>query len=99
MHQGVKKCHVVAHSMGCTVALALAARNPTIVQSVTLFSPVRRAASRLNALGEQALWVAAFQCWSLSKRTSFVDAHDAGFLATSTKLPVCLVFVCSHTLC
>ncbi len=38
---GIRKFHVVAHSMGCTVALALAGHEPSAVQSVTLISPVR----------------------------------------------------------
>jgi pimeloyl-ACP methyl ester carboxylesterase len=38
---GIRKFHVVAHSMGCTVALALAGYDPSAVQSVTLISPVR----------------------------------------------------------
>ncbi len=38
---GIRKFHVVAHSMGCTVALALAGYEPSAVQSVTLISPVR----------------------------------------------------------
>lgn len=33
--------HVVAHSMGCLVALALAAKHSNIVKSVTLVAPVR----------------------------------------------------------
>lgn len=33
--------HVVAHSMGCLVALSLAAKHSTIVKSVTLVAPVR----------------------------------------------------------
>lgn len=33
--------HVVAHSMGCLVALALAAKHSTIVKSVTIVAPVR----------------------------------------------------------
>ncbi|CAM6074334.1 unnamed protein product, partial [Sphagnum tenellum] len=36
---GIRKFHVVAHSMGCTVALALAGYEPSAVQSVTLISP------------------------------------------------------------
>lgn len=32
--------HVVAHSMGCFVALALAAKHSTVVKSVTLVAPV-----------------------------------------------------------
>ncbi len=37
---GIRKFHVVAHSMGCTVALALAGHEPSAVQSITLISPV-----------------------------------------------------------
>lgn len=33
--------HVVAHSMGCLIALALAAKHSNIVKSVTLVAPVR----------------------------------------------------------
>lgn len=37
----VDSFHVVAHSMGCLIALALAAKHSTIVKSVTLVAPVR----------------------------------------------------------
>eukprot|EP00850_Spirogloea_muscicola_P012805 SM000084S23141 [mRNA] locus=s84:336013:338473:- [translate_table: standard] len=36
---GLRSFHIVAHSMGCLVALALAACHPLEVASVTLFSP------------------------------------------------------------
>lgn len=32
--------HLVAHSMGCIIALALAAKYPTCVESITLVAPV-----------------------------------------------------------
>ena len=32
--------HLVAHSMGCVIALALAAKYPTCVKSITLVAPV-----------------------------------------------------------
>jgi pimeloyl-ACP methyl ester carboxylesterase len=32
--------HLVAHSMGCIIALALAAKHPTRVKSITLLAPV-----------------------------------------------------------
>lgn len=34
--------HLVAHSMGCLIALALAAKYPKFVKSVTLVAPVSR---------------------------------------------------------
>lgn len=37
----VDSFHVVAHSMGCLIALALAAKHSKIVKSVTLVAPVR----------------------------------------------------------
>ncbi|KAG6551191.1 hypothetical protein Mapa_007427 [Marchantia paleacea] len=36
---GIQKFHLVAHSMGCTVALALAAQFPAAVKSITLLAP------------------------------------------------------------
>ncbi|OAE24065.1 hypothetical protein AXG93_2402s1240 [Marchantia polymorpha subsp. ruderalis] len=36
---GIRKFHLVAHSMGCTVALALAAQFPSAVKSITLLAP------------------------------------------------------------
>jgi pimeloyl-ACP methyl ester carboxylesterase len=38
---GLDSFHLVSHSMGCTVAIALAARNPARVKSITLVAPVR----------------------------------------------------------
>jgi pimeloyl-ACP methyl ester carboxylesterase len=38
---GLSSFHLVSHSMGCTVAIALAARNPARVRSITLVAPVR----------------------------------------------------------
>lgn len=35
----LKKYHLVAHSMGCTIALSLAGQDPGAVRSVTLISP------------------------------------------------------------
>lgn len=32
--------HLVAHSMGCVIALALAAKHPALVKSITLVAPV-----------------------------------------------------------
>lgn len=37
----LKKYHLVAHSMGCTIALALAGHDPSAVRSVSIISPVR----------------------------------------------------------
>ncbi|KAM0909292.1 hypothetical protein ACQ4PT_014908 [Festuca glaucescens] len=55
--------HLVSHSMGCTVAIALAARNPARVKSVTLvappyFLPCEERASQvaLSRLAEKKLW-------------------------------------------
>lgn len=36
----LKSFHLVAHSMGCIIALALAAKHPSIVRSITLVAPV-----------------------------------------------------------
>lgn len=36
----VKSFHVVAHSLGCILALALAVRHPQSVRSLTLLAPV-----------------------------------------------------------
>ncbi|KAL3681956.1 hypothetical protein R1sor_024912 [Riccia sorocarpa] len=37
---GIRKFHLVAHSMGCIIALALAARFPAAVKSITLVAPI-----------------------------------------------------------
>lgn len=36
----VKSFHIVAHSLGCILALALAAKHPQSIKSVTLLAPV-----------------------------------------------------------
>lgn len=36
----LKSFHLVAHSMGCIIALALAAKHPKLVKSITLIAPV-----------------------------------------------------------
>lgn len=36
----VKSFHIVAHSLGCILALALAVKHPTAVKSLTLLAPV-----------------------------------------------------------
>ena len=38
---GIKRFHLVAHSMGCTIALALAGQDPAAVDSITILAPVR----------------------------------------------------------
>ncbi|CAN6219987.1 unnamed protein product [Urochloa humidicola] len=55
--------HLVAHSMGCIIALALAAKHPTRVKSITLlappyFLPCEQKASQvaLSRLAEKKLW-------------------------------------------
>lgn len=37
----VKSFHIVAHSLGCILALALAVKHPALVKSLTLLAPVR----------------------------------------------------------
>lgn len=39
---GIQKFHLVAHSMGCILALALAAQFPAAVRSITLLAPVSK---------------------------------------------------------
>ncbi|KAG9458506.1 hypothetical protein H6P81_003014 [Aristolochia fimbriata] len=55
--------HLVAHSMGCIIALALAAKHPRCVKSITLIAPPYFPSSRekaslvaLNRLAERRLW-------------------------------------------
>lgn len=60
----VNSFHIVAHSMGCVIALALAAKYPRMVKSVTLVaapyfpSTTRAKASEtiLNRLAERKIW-------------------------------------------
>lgn len=37
---GIKKFHLVAHSMGCTIAVALAGQDPAAVKSITILAPL-----------------------------------------------------------
>ncbi|XP_066400616.1 probable lysophospholipase BODYGUARD 4 isoform X2 [Miscanthus floridulus] len=60
---GSASFHLVSHSMGCIIALALAAKHPTRVKSITLvappyFLPCEQRASQvaLNRLAEKKLW-------------------------------------------
>ncbi|KAG8079276.1 hypothetical protein GUJ93_ZPchr0007g5888 [Zizania palustris] len=55
--------HLVSHSMGCIIALALAAKHPALVRSITLvappyFLPCKEKASQvaLKRLAEKKLW-------------------------------------------
>ncbi|XP_017696824.2 probable lysophospholipase BODYGUARD 4 [Phoenix dactylifera] len=55
--------HLVAHSMGCIIALALAAKYPESVKSITLIAPpyfssteVRASHTALNRLAERKIW-------------------------------------------
>ncbi|KAL4326380.1 hypothetical protein GQ457_11G014760 [Hibiscus cannabinus] len=56
--------HLVAHSMGCTIALALAAKYPMLVKSVTLVAPAyfsdakdgTRSSMVLNKVARKTLW-------------------------------------------
>ncbi|MED6218322.1 hypothetical protein PIB30_025725 [Stylosanthes scabra] len=66
--------HLVAHSMGCIIALAIAAKHPTSVKSITLvappYSPCEGNDACLKALGKMAgkkLWPPlAFGCSFMS---------------------------------
>ncbi|WVZ67120.1 hypothetical protein U9M48_016245 [Paspalum notatum var. saurae] len=62
---GLTSFHLVSHSMGCVVALALAAKHPARVKSITLVAPPyflprgqKKAMSQvaLNRLAEKKLW-------------------------------------------
>nr|CAD1833132.1 unnamed protein product [Ananas comosus var. bracteatus] len=55
--------HLVAHSMGCIIALALAAKYPTCVESITLVAPpyfpsdeAKASYNTLNKLAERKIW-------------------------------------------
>ncbi|KAF7013869.1 hypothetical protein CFC21_027916 [Triticum aestivum] len=55
--------HLVSHSMGCTIAIALAAKHPARVKSVTLVAPLyflpceeRASQVALRRLAEKKLW-------------------------------------------
>ncbi|KAK9191081.1 hypothetical protein WN943_019692 [Citrus x changshan-huyou] len=60
----LKSFHLVAHSMGCIIALALAAKHPNIVRSITLVAPPCFPDSRdgaaslavLKRVAEKRLW-------------------------------------------
>ncbi|KAL9423055.1 hypothetical protein AB3S75_035197 [Citrus x aurantiifolia] len=60
----LKSFHLVAHSMGCIIALALAAKHPSIVRSITLVAPPCFPDSRdgaaslavLKRVAEKRLW-------------------------------------------
>ncbi|XP_050225568.2 probable lysophospholipase BODYGUARD 4 [Mercurialis annua] len=65
----LKSFHLVAHSMGCPIALALAAKYPKSVKSLTLVAPAIFSCGKdeggvevLNKLAEKKLWpVESFQ--------------------------------------
>lgn len=50
IHQfGLNSFHLVAHSMGCLIALALAAKYPNSVKTITLVAPVSHSLVNANA--------------------------------------------------
>ncbi|CAM0145028.1 unnamed protein product [Urochloa decumbens] len=62
-HNNLSSFHLVAHSMGCIIALALAAKHPHWVKSITLVAPpyflaCEQSASQvaLSRLAEKKLW-------------------------------------------
>ncbi|KAK8591394.1 hypothetical protein V6N13_031440 [Hibiscus sabdariffa] len=63
--------HLVAHSMGCTIALALAAKYPMLVKSVTLVAPAyfsdakdgTRSSMVLNTVARKTLWPPLAFAW------------------------------------
>lgn len=61
---GIRKFHLVAHSMGCTIALALAGQDPAAVNSITILAPlyfstrpgVPPASYALSNVAPQKIW-------------------------------------------
>ncbi|CAL0323375.1 unnamed protein product [Lupinus luteus] len=83
--------HIVAHSMGCIIALALAAKYPQCVKSITLtappYSPSEGNGACLNALSK----LAGKKLWPpLSFGSSFMSWHE------HLGRCVCLVFCRNH---
>lgn len=58
---GLGSFHLVAHSMGCVIALALAAKHPSRVKSITLLAPVS-----LPVVVALANWEMRSDCRSVS---------------------------------
>lgn len=54
----VQSFHIVAHSLGCILALALAVKHPHAVKSLTLLAPVRMDRARILPLPESrsSIW-------------------------------------------
>lgn len=46
----VKSFHIVAHSLGCILALALAVKHPSAVKSLTLLAPVSYGSNWISLL-------------------------------------------------
>ncbi|XP_042064678.1 probable lysophospholipase BODYGUARD 4 [Salvia splendens] len=55
--------HLVAHSMGCVIALALAAKHSASVKSITLVAPPYFSASSGDATGQALKRIAARRVW------------------------------------
>ncbi|KAG0625349.1 hypothetical protein M758_2G047600 [Ceratodon purpureus] len=88
----LKKYHIVAHSMGCTIALSLAGQDPSAVRSVTLVSPPYYPAMPGSQPSSHILWkVAPRKIWP-------VFAFGPSFMSWYEHLGrvVCLVVCKNH---
>ncbi|KAK0599265.1 hypothetical protein LWI29_003733 [Acer saccharum] len=96
----LKSFHVVAHSMGCTIALAVAAKYSKSVKSVTLVAPLYLPSSKdeasftvLNRLAERRLWppllfASSFMSWyeHLGRCVCFVICRNHRIWESTFKL-------------
>ena len=82
---GLRKIHLVGHSMGGMVALEMALRCPELVQSMVLLASTARNSHRNNLLfadwadcseqgADQAAWFRTILAWILTER--FFDAKE-----------------------
>ncbi|CAJ1918899.1 unnamed protein product [Sphenostylis stenocarpa] len=83
--------HLVAHSMGCIIALALAAKYPKCVKSITLVAPPYTSSDENDACLKTLSMLAGKKLWSpLSFGTSFMSWYE------HLGRTVCLVYCRNH---
>ncbi|XP_061372522.1 probable lysophospholipase BODYGUARD 4 isoform X2 [Gastrolobium bilobum] len=83
--------HLVAHSMGCIIALALAAKYPKSVKSITLVAPPYTSSEGNNACLNALAMLAGKKLWpALSFGSSFMSWYE------HLGRTVCFVFCRNH---
>lgn len=83
---GLRRCHLLGHSLGASIALVYAARHPAVPRSLCLLNPVSSAHGVMAALGQAYYRVAAglpvplARLWMTSKAAVYLT--DAAVLTT-----------------